>query len=258
MNIKDDIDFCSMYLNWIKENIEQHEIRENIFRITLPFFDKDNDHIEIYIIKKDDDSYYMTDDGETLRNLQLSGFEISSSNRRKQIFYSILYAHGVSCTDDNELFIECTLSDLPQKKHMLSQCMIKVSDMFSLSKPNVKSLFLEDVQNYLDDNDIRYTSNFSVTGKSKLQAHYDFSIGGRRGSSKFIKVVNKIDSNMAKSIIFAWGDTIETRNPESQLYTFIQDKDKKVSPDAIEALKQYNIRPALWSKKEQYIDELSA
>ena len=39
---------------------------------------------------------------------------------------------------------------------------------------------------------------------------------------------------------------------------FIQNTDKKISDDAIGALKEYEIKPALWSKKDSYISELIA
>lgn len=42
------------------------------------------------------------------------------------------------------------------KEYMLAQSMMKVSDMFYLSKPNVQSIFLDDVQGFLDLDDIRY------------------------------------------------------------------------------------------------------
>ena len=48
------------------------------------------------------------------------------------------------------------------------------------------------------------------------------------------------------------------RQPEAKLYAFIQNTDKKISDDAIGALKEYEIKPALWSKKDSYISELIA
>ena len=41
-----DIDFSKQYLEWLKQNIEQYQVRDSIFRITLPFW------IEIMIVWK--------------------------------------------------------------------------------------------------------------------------------------------------------------------------------------------------------------
>lgn len=259
MKTDTNIDFCSLYLNWIKQNIEQFKVNNNTFRLTLPFLDRNNDEIEIYIIQKDDGTFYITDDGATLNDLQLGGFDIFGSNRRKMILDSIVSAYGITKTDDNELVANCTMQDLALKKHMLAQCMIKVSDMFYLSKSNVQSVFLDDVQNFFDHNDVRYAENIIITGKSKLTTHYDFLITrSSRSTERSIKVINNMDLNAARNTIFAWSDTKETRQPGTKLYTIIQDVDKKVSNDAIGALKEYNIKTILWTERDQYIDELTA
>lgn len=142
---------------------------------------------------------------------------------------------------------------------MLAQCMVKVSDMFYLSRSNVQSVFLEDVQKFFDAHDVRYIDNICLTGKSKLTTHYDFAIARSKNSAeRFIKVVNNMDLNAARNIIFAWNDTKDMRQHEAKLYTFIQNTDKKVSDDALGALKEYGINPALWTEKDKYISELIA
>lgn len=256
--LSSNIDFCNLYLNWVKENIEQFKVRDNTFRITLPFLDRNNDSIEIYIIQKDDETFLMTDDGATLSDLKFGGFDINS-DKRKKILDSIIASYGITKTDDNQLIVNCTMNDLALKKHMLAQCMVKVSDMFYLSRSNVQSIFIEDVQRFFEENSIRYLSNLFITGKSKLSTHYDFGIGHSKNSpERLIKVVNNMDVNAAKNIIFAWNDTKEMRQQDSQLYTIIQNSDKKVSDDAVNALKEYGIHPALWTEREKYIEELSA
>ena len=115
------------------------------------------------------------------------------------------------------------------------------------------------MQNFFDHNDVRYAENIIITGKSKLTTHYDFLITrSSRSTERFIKVINNMDLNAARNTIFAWNDTKETRQPGTKLYTIIQDVDKKVSNDAIGALKEYNIKTILWTERDQYIDELTA
>ena len=98
-------------------------MNETTYRITLPFLDRNNDHIEMYVIDNGNETYTITDDGATLGDLQLGGFEFSGSTRRKMILEAIISAHGVTKTDADELTVNCTVSDLPLKKHMLAQCM---------------------------------------------------------------------------------------------------------------------------------------
>lgn len=46
-----NLDFCNLYLSWIKQNIDQFKVSDNTFRLTMPFLDRNNDQIEIYITK---------------------------------------------------------------------------------------------------------------------------------------------------------------------------------------------------------------
>lgn len=221
MKAKTDMDFGKIYVEWLKQNIDQFRVNETTSRMTLPFLDRNNDHIEMYIINNGNETYTITDDGE--------------------------------------LTVNCTDGDLPLKKHMLAQCMIKVSDMFYLSRSNIQAVFLEDVQKFFDLHDVRYIDNICLTGKSKLTTHYDFAIArSHKSAERFIKVVNNMDLNAARNIIFAWNDTRDMRQHEAKLYAFIQNSDKKVSDDAIGALKEYGIKPALWTEKDKYISELTA
>lgn len=257
LNAKDN--FTSVYLEWLRSNVGQFRVNADTVRITLPFLDRNNDHTEVYIIDRHDGTYLITDDGATLNDLLLTGFDLNNSKRRQQILASITAAHGVDVFGGNELQIVCTMDDLPIKKHMLAQCMVKVSDMFYLSRTNVQSVFLDDVQRFLDDNDVRYVPDIFVTGKSKLTSHYDFVVSrSKKAPERLIKVSNHMDLNAAKNIIFTWNDTKDLRQADATLYAFIQDIDRKVSGDAIGALKEYGIIPALWSERESITQALIA
>jgi len=137
--------------------------------------------------------------------------------------------------------------------------MIKISDLFILSRSNVQSLFIEDVQNYLDKNNIRYIENISFVGSSTFATNYDFAITkSKNAPERIIKVVNNLEYKEAQAILFAWNDVKGQRNENSRLYTFIHDTDKKISEKAVNLLVHCNTFPVLWSKKDNYINELAA
>ncbi|WP_281672670.1 DUF1828 domain-containing protein [Pseudoramibacter alactolyticus] len=251
-------DFKSQYINWLKGKINQERINKDTYRITMPFLDRNNDYVDIYIVLEANNNCRLTDDGNTLQELELSGFDLSSS-RRTSILQTILNSHGIKKNDDAELYVECNLKDISQKKHMLAQCIVKVSDLFYLSRSNVKSLFLEDVANFLLDNNISYTPDIAFVGKSQLTTRYDFVIGRTKKSpARAIQAINNLDINKARYTVFNWNDTQEARNDEMHLYTFIQDTEKKVPNSAINALEQYNITPILWSNRNKYITQLAS
>lgn len=246
-------------IGWLKQNISEYKVNDNIYRITLPFLDRNNDYVDIYILDKGNGWYTITDDGYTISDLKLGGFDIGASAKRRSLLDFIVLSYGINRSEHNELMVDCTENDLPVKKHMLAQCMVKVSDMFYLSRSNVQSIFLDDVQNFFDKNDIRYVNNICLIGKSKLATHYDFAVArSKRSPERLIKVVNNMDLNAARNIIFSWNDTKDMRQQGTKLYTFIQDTDKKISEDAIRAIQEYGINTALWTEKDKYVQELSA
>ena len=170
------IDYKEAYLKWLSENIEQDQIGEDVYRVTLPYLNRNNDYIDLYVVRREDGLYRITDDGWTISDLSLSGFKLKLSTSRRTILDSVLASYGVSLSDESEMFVESSLDELALKKHMLSQCMLKVDDMFYLSKTNVQSVFSEDVRQFLDLKNVRYLESVSFVGKSKLPANYDFGI----------------------------------------------------------------------------------
>lgn len=251
-NFKED------YLKWLHDNISECEVGKNIYRITFPFLDRNNDCTEIYI-KVEDGKYTLTDDGETLDELELSNFNLFASQKRTDIFNHILMAHGVKKSDQNELYIECYEDDLPQMKHLLTQCMIKVSDLFYTARGTVQSLFIEDVQSYLDRKDIRYSQDISFRGLSGLDTNYDFVIPkSRKAPERIIKVVNNIDQLQTNSILFLWQDTSQARKNPSTLYVFLQDTGKKIPSSVLTSMIKYGVVPVQWSKRNDYIKELAS
>ena len=74
MNMK----FKDEYIKWLYDNTDEYKVSDNVYRITLPFLNRNNDCTEIFI-KLDGDKYLLTDDGETINELELSGFNLFSS-----------------------------------------------------------------------------------------------------------------------------------------------------------------------------------
>lgn len=250
--------FKDGYFKWLYDNTVQFNISDNISRLTLPYLDRNNDCTEIYV-KSTEDGYLITDDGETLSELQFSGFNLFSSPKRTNIFNQILLAHGVSKTDNDELIVSCPKEELYQRVHMLTQCMIKISDLFYTAKTTIQSLFLEDVQAFLDEQDIRYSPSISFLGVSGLTTSYDFVIPKYKDTpERIIKVVNNIDQAQANSILFLWNDTSKARaDYSSVLYVFMQDNNKKIPASVITSMNNYNVVPVKWSKRNDFISALT-
>ncbi len=88
--------------------------------------------------------------------------------------------------------VRASKDDFPMRKHNLVQAMLAVNDMFYLASPMVSSLFLEDVVAWLDENEIRYTSNVKFTGKSGYDHLFDFVLLElKRQPERILQAINR-------------------------------------------------------------------
>ena len=119
-------------MDWLNENIEQSKINDNLYRITFPYLDRNNDHIEIYIKEEPHGIYTLTDDSETLTELELSGLDIFSSSKRIAILNTILHSHGINIDKNHSLYVNCDKQSLPSIGNMFIQCIHKINTTFYL------------------------------------------------------------------------------------------------------------------------------
>ena len=242
------------YIEWFKQKISVKDI-EGICEITTPFLDRHNDHLQIYV-KTTEDTLILTDDGYTIRDLELSGFDIGTE-KRMRLLQSILNGFGVSLQGD-EIIVEARTENFPKKKHNIIQAMLAVNDLFVMAKPIVASVFKEDVEEYLRLHGIRFTPSVKFTGKSGFDQSFDFVIpASQKRPERVIKAINRPVRQSISILIFLWTDTKDVRPVESTAYGVLNDSEQMVSPDIESALQQYGIKPLPWSKTEEYVEELA-
>lgn len=253
--IKDCQDLVKAYIEWLRERIKVENI-EGICEITTPFLDRHNDHLRIYV-KKSEGGLILTDDGYTISDLKLSGCEFTTE-KRHQMLYSILNGFGVHLMND-ELIVEATPDNFPQKKHNLIQAILSINDLFVMAAPMVASVFREDVERYLRLNEIRFTPSVNFTGRSGFVHFFDFVIPASKVKpERILRTINRPNRQNITSLIFSWTDTKEVRAPESTAYGILNDTDQPINPDLISALTQYGIKALPWSKRNEYVRELAA
>ena len=87
-----------------------------------------NDNIEIFIKKVSESEIILSDDGETIGNLKMSGVDISRSSKRRSYLQKVLSNHGVLVNGD-ELYIKSNGADFAKRKHSLISAIMNISDM---------------------------------------------------------------------------------------------------------------------------------
>ncbi len=237
------------YTDWLYSGFTAVKVGE-YYELTTPYLDRYNDHLQIYVQQTANGCYFLTDDGAIIRNLKSSGFSISRSPKRKDMLNRIARNFGVTINGDC-LEIVATKSNYPQKKHMLLQSMMSIDDMF-VAEPNaVKNFFAEDVGLFLDANDIFYSRDFSLVGKTGSLYVYDYHIQRTKEKpERFCKAINHMSEGTRNLTLFNWVDTKEKRSDKGELILFLNDE-KEINNSDLEAFQSYDVNYILWSKRQE-------
>lgn len=240
------------YYNWLREKtFIQKDLTTDWYLINTPFIGAFNDTIEIYA-QKNGSQLKLSDNGETISNLEIQGLQIQGSKRRKSLLDSILINYGVKI-DNDELVIETNIDKFSQSKHNFLSAIIEINDLYVLSNHNVASIFKEDVRNYLDSQDIIFTPDFISKGSTGLEFNFDFQIA-QRDKEIVIKSFNTINKSNLPTFLFSWDDIKPVREKITKknvtAIAIINDIDKEVKSEFLEALKSKNANFILWSKKD--------
>lgn len=248
-------DLIDKYLRWLKDKTVLRQVKDWV-EITTPYIDRHNDYLQIYV-KKDNSGFVLTDDGYTIGDLRQSGCELESK-KRKELLELTLNGFGVKSNDD-ALVIHASSDNFALRKHNLVQAMLAVNDLFYLSVPMVTSLFLEDVTSWLNTYEVRYTPRVKFTGKSGYDHMFDFVIpASRKYPERILQAINRPNRNTAQAFAFSWIDTKEVRPENSLAYAFLNDADHTPVSTVVDALKNYGVRPVLWTKREELREEFVA
>lgn len=218
--------------------------------ISTPFIGLFNDTVDIYA-KKEGNKIILSDDGNTLRDLEMSGLEITRSPKRKEILDRILINYGVQMNNE-ELTTEASERDFPQKKLNLISAISETADMYYLARHTVASVFREDVKAYLDEQELIYTPYFISKGSTGLEFTFDFQIA-YRNTEIIIKSFNSVNKMNLPHFLFTWDDIKKVREQQTQKeiigLAVINDIDREVSDEYLSALDNKGAQYIIWSQR---------
>ncbi|WP_031528792.1 DUF1828 domain-containing protein [Dyadobacter crusticola] len=241
------------YYGWLKsKTVVIPDERTEWVAIQTPFIGLFNDTIEMYA-QKVGQKILLSDNGDTFQNLELVGAAVNRVGERRNLAERILLNYGIHLHND-ELTTETTEQNFAQKKHNFLSAIMELNDLYMLSKPNVTSIFKEDVRTFLDAQNIIYTPDFISKGSTGLEFMFDFQIAGR-DNEIVIKSFNTINKQTLSSFLFSWDDIKPIREKVSKknvtAIAVINDEDKLVRGEFLEALKSKNAEVIVWSERLQ-------
>ncbi|MFH1865693.1 MAG: DUF1829 domain-containing protein [Candidatus Eisenbacteria bacterium] len=243
------------YVAWLRDKTSLRQV-SGCVEITTPYLDRHNDYLQMYA-KPHNGGFLLTDDSYVLEDLERSGCKLDSP-KRKKLLEITLNGFGVAL-NGSALEVHVTSDNFALRKHNMVQAMLAVNDLFYLATPMVTSLFYEDVVAWLDLNEVRYTPKVKFTGKSGYDHLFDFVIPKSRVQpERILKAINRPVKDAAQAMVFSWVDTRDVRSPDSRAYAVLNDGDRTVSADVLDALRSYDVHPVLWTQRATMQEELAA
>jgi hypothetical protein len=252
----DDVQaLLDQYLAWLREKTGLRQVGDWV-EITTPYQDRHNDYLQIYARRRNG-GFVLTDDGYTLQDLEQSGCKLDSG-RRQSLLKMTLNGFGVQL-NDRALEVHTSPDNFGLRKHNLVQAMLAVNDLFYLASPMVASFFYEDVVAWLDLAEIRYTPKVKFTGRSGYDHLFDFVVPRSRVQpERLLRAISRPNRDTAQVMAFSWIDTKEVRPVEARAYAILNDSEHPISESVLDAMRNYDVRPVLWSAREQVREELAA
>ncbi|MEE1372994.1 MAG: DUF1828 domain-containing protein [Parolsenella sp.] len=258
MRVEDAGAIIDSYADFIRANMIPTQQGEGVC-IATPMLNRNNDCMNVYVGESDSGGLVFTDLGETIGDLELSGFSLT--DQRTEKLESILAGFGVD-RSDGELFVRASQNEAAVRLNMLLQAMASVDDMYLLSRGSVRNLFAEDIGSWMMDNDISCVPGPSFNGRSGMPYKFDYAIGqNKRHPMRLIKAVNNPCRSGIQNALFGWEDVKASRT-DCEGYVFLNShntRDGMVPRESVEACQNYGLKPVIWGQNEaDFIADLAA
>jgi hypothetical protein len=152
------------------------------YRVFTPFLFEDGDHI-VVVLKQEDGRWVLSDEGHTFMHLtyDLDEKDLRSGGRQK-IISNALAAFSVE-DRNGELILSINNDQYGDALYSYVQALLKISDVSYLSRERVRSTFMEDVHEFVQehipeghihfdwhdpthDPDSKYTADFMIESES--------------------------------------------------------------------------------------------
>lgn len=114
------------YVAWLRDKTTLRHVGDQCVEITTPHLDRHNDHIVIYA-RKTDSGYTLTDGGETIVDLEQSGFWLENQSLQF-ILEPTLNGFGVQMRD-KALEVHASPDNFALRKHNLIQAILAINSM---------------------------------------------------------------------------------------------------------------------------------
>lgn len=244
----------SSYLAWLRKGMSVSEMDSGSCIIDTPFLDRRNDVLRV-VAEKRDGQVCLHDRGDTLNELTMY-IDLKSPDQQG-VLEVILNCSGVNRENDR-LYTVVPEKETGHGLHSLIQAMLSVEDMYLMARPQRgKSVFSKSVLNYFESKSVMFTPQVSIKGRSGFYHAIDYVVPRTNNApERIIKAINAPNKNTISNYLFILEDSRKARERESISMALLNDTQREIKKEVIEALESYKVVPAYWSKKEDLIKQL--
>lgn len=216
--------------------------------MSTPFLGLYNDLLELYI-KEDSDNITLSDDGQTIWNAETTGLDMNAPEQ-KNIMEMILTRYGVNLNDDGALDVTVEKNMFGQGKYSLLRAMFAINDMTFQGS----SIFQKNVKMLMMDKSINAVPQIQIKGRSGIDFTFDYVVS-RPKVEFLVQAVGNLDKNNLATFILGMEEVKDFRKLVSDKdirgLLIVNDLEKTVHKELLQALSNRKLDYVLWSKKEE-------
>lgn len=226
------------YYSWLRSKYTFSNLSDDVVKIETPFLDSEFDDIVLYAQVLKTGKIIITDDGWTIDNLESMGISFSKrATTRRRLLDEISVSFGVDIDFDTKaISIHTTLNDFPEAKHRILLAIMRANDLAFLAPANVQSSFSDDVQDFLDENNVLYTPSILIPSSQGLAVHFDFSIPIPDGNTKLLRTIS-YPNNLNNMKIANYDINLASRTRKAKYIVILNDiKNKLTNKPILDAM----------------------
>jgi hypothetical protein len=222
-------------------------------QIVTPYVYPNNDLIELYLEELPNDLIRVTDLGETLRNLDSQGFDVSTSPKRKFLFSTILSRTNVELAG-GQITKTGTIDDIGNVLFDVLVAARGAADLIYTSKAYEPALFLDEVKEFLTEQGLQFTPSVRVPGQTGKIYKVDLEVLASRSFMQTISPISQMATKPKVDGTFRmWSDV----NGQRRKVTLLNDIEFEWKEPDVNILSRVS-RVHFWSHRDDLLDAIRA
>lgn len=237
------------YSNWLHAKPAPiYDSKTGWTSMPTPFLGLYNDLIELYV-KEEAGYLFLSDDGQTLWNAETTGLDMKEPDQ-KHLLDVILSKYRVNLSDGGVLDLKVEKDKFEQGKYSMLMTMFAINDMTSQGS----DIFQKNVKMLMMDKRVNAVPQMQIKGRSGIDFIFDYVVS-RPDTEFLVQAVGNLDKNNLATFILGIDEVKDYRRLVSDKdirgMLIVNDLDKTIQKEFLQALTNRKLDYVLWSKKEE-------